>query len=86
MTQNELSIIRTPYQFATQWYDVDGIHRSITRSKQMRSVGDLPEVPEDVYSREFAEWLAGQYRLAMLKGAELAKQELEKANKQKEPS
>lgn len=76
MTRRELSIIKTPYQFATQWYDVDGIHRAITRSAQKKSLGDLPDVPENVYSRHFAEWLAGQYRLAMIKGAELAKDEL----------
>ena len=28
-------------------------------------------MPEDVYSREFAEWLTDQYRLAMRKGIEL---------------
>jgi hypothetical protein len=66
------SIVSNPWQFACQWYDIDGIHRSITRSQLLRSLGDLPPVPEDVYSREFAEWLAEQYRLAMRKGAELA--------------
>lgn len=68
----EQSIVKHPWQFACQWYDVDGIHRSITRSRLLRSIGDVPPVPEDVYSIEFAEWLAEQYRLAMRKGAELA--------------
>lgn len=70
------SIVRRPWEFACQWYDVDGIHRSITRSRLLRSIGDLPAVPEDVYSRDFAEWLADQYRLAMRKGAELAVAEM----------
>lgn len=66
------SIIDHPWDFACKWYDVDGIHRSITRSETNRQLGDLPPIPTDVYSREFAEWLADQYRLAMRKGAELA--------------
>ncbi|EKK02693.1 hypothetical protein RBSH_01989 [Rhodopirellula baltica SH28] len=36
----------------------------------------MPAVPTDVTSREFAEWLTDQYRLAMRKGAELATSEL----------
>jgi hypothetical protein len=41
-----------------------------------------PAIPSDVRSREFAEWLAGQYRLAMAKGAELAVAEMREAAKQ----
>jgi len=70
------SIVRRPWEFVCQWYGVDEIHASITRDRTLRQVGSLPPIPEDVYSREFAEWLAEQYRLAMRKGAELAASEL----------
>jgi len=70
------SIVRRPWDFVCKWYGVDEIHNSITRSRLLRSVGDLPQVPEDVYSREFAEFLTEQYRLAMRKGAELAVAEM----------
>lgn len=73
------SIVRSPWEFACNWYGVDEIHRSITRSRLLRSIGDLPPVPTDVYSREFAEWLADQYRLAMRKGAELAIREMQES-------
>lgn len=71
------SIVHRPWEFACKWYGVDEIHNSITRSRLLRSIGDLPPVPTDVYSREFAEWLADQYRLAMRKGAELATREMQ---------
>lgn len=74
-----MTIVENPWEFACKWYDVDGIHRSITRAERQRQLGDLPPVPTDVYSREFAEWLADQYRLAMRKGAELATAELRSA-------
>lgn len=70
------TIVGHPWEFARKWYDVDEIHRSLTRAESMRQLGDLPPVPTDVYSREFAEWLAEQYRLAMLKGAELTAYEM----------
>ena len=62
------SIVRRPWDFACQWYDVESIHHGINHDKSI--------VPADVYSREFAEFLAEQYRLAMRKGAELAASEL----------
>jgi len=70
------SIVRHPWQFACQWYTVDEIYDAINRERRFRQVGDLPPVPEDVHSREFAEWLTEQYRLAMRKGAELATSEM----------
>jgi hypothetical protein len=76
------SIVKQPWEFACKWYDVDSIHRSITRTESMRQLGDMPTIPHDVQSREFAEWLADQYRLAMQKGAELASQELQESIKQ----
>lgn len=71
------SIVKQPWEFACKWYDVDSIHRSITRPESMRQLGDAPPIPPDVNSREFAEWLADQYRLAMRKGAELATSEMQ---------
>lgn len=71
------SIVHRPWEFACQWYGVDEIHSAITRPRPLRAVGDLPPVPEDVYSREFAEWLAHQYRLAMRKGVEMATREMQ---------
>jgi hypothetical protein len=64
------SIVENSWEFARQWYGVDEIHTAINRER--RDVGSIPEVPADVKSRAFAEWLAEQYRLAMRKGAELA--------------
>jgi len=72
-----VSIVEKPWVFACAWYGVDEIHRSINRSEAQRQLGYLPAVPTDVYSREFAEWLAEQYRLAMRKGAELATSEMQ---------
>lgn len=77
MSKPNPSIADNPWIFACQWYNVDDIHRSLTRAEKNRQLGDLPAVPTDVYSREFAEWLADQYRLAMQKGAELAKREMQ---------
>lgn len=70
------SIVRRPWDFACQWYGVDEIHRAINREERLKHPGDVPKVPADVTSREFAEWLANQYRHAMRKGAELASREL----------
>ncbi|WP_037199292.1 hypothetical protein [Rhodopirellula baltica] len=70
------SIVRRPWDFACQWYGVDEIHRAINREQRLKQIGDVPAVPTDVTSREFAEWLTDQYRLAMRKGAELATSEL----------
>ena len=69
------SIVRRPWDFACQWYGVDEIYQAINREERLKHPGDVPRVPTDVKSREFAEWLAEQYRLAMRKGAELATSE-----------
>jgi len=73
---SEQSIVRRPWEFACQWYGVDEIHQTINREENLKQIGSVPAIPEDVTSREFAEWLADQYRLAMRKGAELATQEM----------
>lgn len=54
------------WEFAEEWYNVDDIERAINTTVN---------VPVDVASREFAEWLARQYRLAMCKGMQLARGE-----------
>lgn len=71
-----LKITKNPYAFACQWYQPAEIHRCINRSPTLQQLGYLEPIPEDTKSMEFAEWLAGQYRLAMAKGAELAIEEL----------
>lgn len=73
------SIVRRPWEFACQWYDVDDIHRCITQKLTPAFGGEI-DIPNNVASREFAEWLADQYRLAMRKGAELAVQEMKDNN------
>jgi hypothetical protein len=71
------SILDRPYDFARQWYDAEGIYRSFTRPEVYRQLGDGNPVPTDVYSREFAVWMAEEYALAMTKGVQIAKQEME---------
>jgi hypothetical protein len=53
------------WQFCCDWYGSDEIYNSINRR-----VSPVV-VPKDVRSREFAEWMEDQYRLAMRKGIEL---------------
>jgi hypothetical protein len=60
---------KTPWEFACNWYTPDEIAYSIARNK--RGFADNPEVPTDIYSQEFADWLTHQYRLAMRKGIEI---------------
>ena len=55
---------KTPFEIAEGWYQVDDIYRGI-----MSRV----EEPRDTRSREFAEWLTSQYRLAMAKGIQLGR-------------
>jgi hypothetical protein len=60
---------RTPWDFACGWYTVDEIHRSILSRHKSGFV--KTEIPSDIESREFADWLTEQYRLAMWKGIEV---------------
>jgi hypothetical protein len=63
---------KTPWEFARAWYKPDEIEHAIAGSRKPTShFGGLPQIPSDIYSREFAEWLTDQYRLAMVKGIEL---------------
>lgn len=72
------SIVENPMEFARQWYDVDDIHRCIT-DKLNPAFGTAVGIPKLTLSREFAEWLAGEYRLAMCKGVQLSVGELRQA-------
>ena len=71
---------KTHWEFCCGWYTPDDIERSIARSIA-NSVSMYPDAihsarpPADVGSREFAEWMTDQYRLAMRKGMELASRE-----------
>lgn len=60
------------WQFACDWYKVDEIEHHIARvnSPSLMEAADKA-IPTDVRSREFAEWLAHQYRLAMCKGIQI---------------
>ena len=51
---------------AEGWYNPDSIYSSIVREIR-------PSIPPDTRSREFAEWLCGEYRLAMAKGIDIGR-------------
>jgi hypothetical protein len=60
------------WEFCCDWYRPDEIERSIAESFWRPSaLGARP--PENILSREFAEWLCDQYRLAMNKGIQVGK-------------
>lgn len=63
---------RTPWEIAESWYGVDDIERAIKQSGS-GEFGAWQEIPRNVMSREFAEWLTHQYRLAMSKGIQLGR-------------
>lgn len=64
---------KTPWEFACAWYTPDAIRRHIDHQRKpiTFSLGGEVRVPDDIYSTEFADWLAHQYRLAMQKGIEI---------------
>lgn len=49
----------TPFEFAEKWYTAEATHRYMRTSE---------DVPTDVRSFEFAEWMTTNMRLAMAKG------------------
>jgi len=53
---------KTPWEFACNWYTVE---RTREYLQQRQPDGD---VPTDVHSNEFAEWLTNQMRLSMARG------------------
>lgn len=60
---------RNPWEIASAWYTVEGTHRCLIQNdRDCRT-----EIPTDHSSREFAEWMTEQYRLAMAKGIELGR-------------
>lgn len=63
---------KTPLEIAKEWYDEDGIYQSIQNSDG-GGLGAWDAIPEDVYSREFSDWLTNQYRLAMMKGIQFGR-------------
>lgn len=69
-----MKITENSYQFAKKWYDPNEIHRSILSRQK--------EVPTNVTSREFAEFLSEISQLAMMKGAQLAIEEIKQMIKE----
>jgi len=66
--------VKTPWEFACDWYQPEEIHRTLNRRRDPLT-GDIGEqIPEDVTSREFADWLTNQYRLAMNKGIQIGRE------------
>ena len=63
---------QTPIEFANEWYRTDDIARCIADAGPCK-------IPHDVHSREFAEWLTDQYRLAMAKGIQIGRYALDQA-------
>lgn len=63
--------LRTPEETASAWYRTAEVGNAIARSGN-GDCGSWDEVPEDVYSAEFAEWMASHLRRAMVKGFQLA--------------
>lgn len=65
------SIVDNPAEFARRWYKVDEIYYGLLTGGEL-----VAPVPDDTRSIEFARWLAGEYQLAMVKGAQLAVDEV----------
>jgi hypothetical protein len=59
----------SPWEFAVDWYKVDQIHHTLNSNDRRRG-----PIPEDHKSREFAEWMAHEYALAMHKGIEIGRE------------
>ncbi len=64
---------KTPWEFACSWYRPDEIGNYIARAREKHGCfrSDVLNIPTDIYSQEFADWLTEQYRLAMAKGIEI---------------
>jgi len=72
---------KTPYEFACEWYKPESIAHSLA---SMRRDNDPCANIPDPTTTAFAEWLAGEYRLAMRKGIELgwnARKDLEQTKR-----
>ena len=66
---------KTPWEFACDWYTVEKT-RAYLQDRQPDG-----DVPEDVHSEEFAEWLTHQMRLAMARGIMIGEQRREEIGK-----
>ena len=75
-----LSIVDDPVQYTTRWFSPQVVHQAILDPRHAIMIGDLTNVPEDTRSREFAEWLTLQYRMAMAAGAQMAVKEMKSRN------
>lgn len=64
---------QTPWEIAESWYSEAEIAEAIQRQRKL-FVDTAYKVPTDVYSEEFARWLTNEYRCAMAKGVQLARQ------------
>ena len=60
--------MQNPWEFACNWYTVE---RTREYLQQRQPDGD---VPDDVHSDEFAEWLTKQLRLALSRGIVIGEQ------------
>lgn len=67
---------KSQWEFCCEWYSVNEISDFISRETSQHIERRATPIPEDIRSREFAEWLAHQYRLAMNKGMEIAERTL----------
>lgn len=63
---------RSPIEIAESWYDTEGMTKAI-QSAGDGGFGDQGPIPQNVKSKEFAEWMTYQYRLAMAKGIQLGR-------------
>ena len=61
------------FDFASRWYNADSVYGYIQRQYNGRpfTLDEPNSMPLNVWSREFANWLTNQYRLAMAKGIEI---------------
>lgn len=68
--QEKNEVLHDTVHFVYSWYPSEEIFRCLKQDLEAAH----GRMPRDISSIEFAEWLADQYRLAMLKGIDLAKQ------------
>jgi hypothetical protein len=61
---------KTPDEFAREWYKPSDVFANIARNGH-------GVIPKDRFSKEFADWLCDEYRLAMAKGIEIGRREAE---------
>lgn len=64
---------QSPWEFACEWYTVEALQAYLRHSQS--------DVPTDVRSDEFAEWLTEQRRLAMARGIMVGEQRREDIDK-----